>query len=89
MTMAILHPIISEKASSKQAENQYSFLVERRTNKTEVKKMVERLYSVSVKAVRIINTPSKKRRLGKFEGSRPGAKKALVALKQGQKISTL
>jgi len=85
--MAILHPIISEKASLKQGQSQYLFAVERKATKPEVKKAIESLYKVSVKAVRMINTPSKKRRLGKFEGSRPGMKKAMVTLKAGKKIT--
>lgn len=85
--MVILHPIISEKASLKQGESQYMFAVERRTNKAEVKKTFELLYKVTVKAVRMINTPSKKRRLGKFEGSKPGIKKAIVTLEAGKKIT--
>jgi len=85
--MSILHPIISEKASAKQGENQYIFAVERRANKVEIKKAFERLYKVAIKNVRIINTASKKRRLGKFEGRKAGIKKAIVALKKGEKIT--
>lgn len=73
----------------KQGESQYMFAVEQRTNKTEVKKAIQRLYKVGVKSVRIINTPSKKRRLGKFEGRRAGIKKAIVSLKKGEKITVL
>ncbi len=82
----LLQLIISEK-TAKQGEGCYVFSVTRRTNQIEVKKEIERLYRVKVKKVQIINTPSKKRRLGKFVGARPGIKKAIVILKEGQKIS--
>ncbi len=86
--MLLLQPIVSEK-TAKQGSGCYVFRVQKRVNQIEVKKEIERLYRVKVKKVQIINTPSKKRRLGKFVGVRPGIKKAIVVLKEGQKISAL
>lgn len=83
----LLRPIITEK-TTKQGEGQYVFVVERRENKIEVKKELERLYKVEVRKVGIINTPGKIRRLGRFIGKKPGIKKAVVILKKGQKIRT-
>lgn len=82
-------PHITEKAGDLSEENQYIFRVFNQANKTEIKKVIESLYGVEVIAVRIINTPSKKRRLGKIEGTRPGYKKALVRIKKGQKIEVM
>ena len=84
----LLYPIITEK-TSKQGGGQYVFAVDQRGNKIEIKKEVERLYNVSVGKVHIINTPSKKRKLGRFQGERSGVKKAIVILKKGEKISAL
>lgn len=64
----------------------YVFRVWRKTNRAEVKKAVEKLYEVKVKDVRIINVVSKKRQVGRFEGWKPGFKKAVVALKKGYAI---
>lgn len=84
----LLRPIITEK-TSKQGEGQYVFHVLRNGNKIEIQKEVKRLFKVDVEKVRIINTPSKKRRLGRFNGEKPGVKKAIVVLKKGQKITSL
>ena len=58
-------------------------------NKTEVKKSVEGIYGVDVLSVNIIRIPAKKRRLGRTEGFRKAYKKAVVTIKEGQKIEIL
>jgi len=82
----LLRPIITEK-TTKLGEGQYVFACEERENKIEIAKKVASLYKVKVKKVRIINTSSKVRRLGRFEGVKPGIKKAVVILEKGQKIT--
>lgn len=82
-------PHITEKATDLADRGQYVFKIHKRANKTEVKKAVEELYNVDVRGVRIIKTRSKKRRLGRLEGWRKGYKKAIVKLKQGQRIEML
>jgi large subunit ribosomal protein L23 len=79
-------PHITEKASDLTNYNQYVFKVYKNANKTEIKKAVEQVYKVNVVDVKIINVKEKKRRLGRFEGVKPGFKKAIVKLKEGQKI---
>lgn len=82
-------PQVTEKATDLVKKNQYVFKVWSRTNKPEIKKAVEDIYGVSVVAVNIIKIPRKKRRLGKKSGFRKGYKKAVVKIKEGQKIEIL
>lgn len=86
-------PHITEKATALAEKGQYVFKVVLKTNKIEVKKAVESLYSVKVAKVRIIKIAGKKRRLGKAEGWKQGLKKgykkAIVTLAQGEKIEVM
>ncbi len=82
-------PHISEKATALAEINQYVFKVWPETNKTEIKKAVEGQYGVKVISVKIIKVLSKKRRLGKTKGWTKGYKKAIVKIKEGQKIEVL
>ena len=80
-------PLVTEKTSGLQgAHNQYTFEVDPRTNKSEIKKAVEALFSVKVTRVNITTVPGKQRRfLGRPGKTRPW-KKAVVSLQQGQTI---
>ena len=86
---AIRQPHISEKASYLAEKDQYIFIISPNYNKNEVKKAVEGLYGVDVLSVNVVKIPSKKRRLGKTEGFRKAYKKAIVKIKNGQKIEIL
>jgi large subunit ribosomal protein L23 len=86
---AVNEPHISEKASYLSEKEQYIFKVSPKYNKNEIKKAVEGLYGVDVLSVNIVKIPPKKRRLGRTEGFRKGYKKAIVKIKQGQKIEIL
>ena len=86
---AVKKPHISEKASYLSEVDQYIFEVSPNYNKHEIKKTVEGLYNVNVLSVNIIKIPAKKRRLGKTEGFRKAYKKAIVKIKNGQKIEIL
>jgi len=83
-------PSITEKAVNMTSQgNFYTFEVERTANKMQIKKAIEAKYTVDVLQVRTINIPSKKVRRGKIEGTRSGYKKAIVKLKEGQKIEVV
>ena len=86
---ALRSPHVTEKASVLAAKNDYVFKVFSRTNKKEVSRAVESIFGVDVLDVKIINVPERKRRLGKIKGNRPGYKKAVVRIKEGQKIEIL
>lgn len=82
-------PHVTEKATSLTSKNQYVFKIWPRANKVEVKKAVEDVFGVDVVSVKIVNVTEKRRRLGRVEGFRSGYKKAIVRLKEGQKIEVL
>jgi large subunit ribosomal protein L23 len=82
-------PQVTEKATDLLQKNQYVFKVFPKTNKTEIKRVLEESYGVDVESVRIINIPRKKRRLGRVQGWQEGYKKAIVKIKEGQKIEIL
>lgn len=86
---AIKQPHISEKATDLSESDQYIFEVLPGYNKSEIKKSVEGIYGVDVLSVNIVKIPAKKRRLGKTEGFRKAQKKAIVRIKNGQKIEIL
>lgn len=82
-------PQVTEKATGLVGQNQYVFKVWPRANKVETKKAIEDLYGVDVISVKIIKVPRKRRRLGRISGFRKGYKKAIVKIKEGQKIEVL
>lgn len=86
---AVDQPHISEKASYLSEKNQYIFEVSPNYNKNEIKKAIQGIYGVDVLSVNVVKIPSKKRRLGKTEGFRKKYKKAIVKIKEGQKIEIL
>ena len=89
----IKEPHIAEKASHLAEQNKYIFKVYPKANKTEIKKAIEALYETKVKKVNIVRMPPKKRRIGQTEGWRGGLKKgfkkAIVTLKEGEKIEVI
>jgi large subunit ribosomal protein L23 len=83
----IRRPLITEKSTiQKEMHNQLAFEVDRRANKIEIKKAVEKIFKVQVADVRTQNYEGKRKRLGRNLGRRRHWKKAIVTLKPGQKI---
>lgn len=82
----VLGPIITEKVSLINPFDKYIFRVNARSNKIEIKEAIKELYNVEIKKVAVINVPAKERRLGRQIGTKPGYKKAIVTLKEGNKI---
>ncbi len=74
------------KKNRRRLQLKYTFKIYSNTNKPEIKKAVEGIYGVTVMAVNIIQSPRKKRRLGKTQGYKKAFTKALVTIKEGQKI---
>lgn len=80
-------PRLTEKSvAQKEQHNQVTFLVDLAANKTEIKKAVESLFKVKVRAVNTVTSLGKMKRMGKNMGKRPDFKKAIVTLKVGDKI---
>ncbi len=83
----IRRPLITEKSTQqKEASRQYAFEVDRGANKIEIQSAVERLFKVKVLQVRTCNGSGKIKRLGKKYGKRSDWKKAIVTLKEGDRI---
>lgn len=82
-------PQVTEKATDLAKGNQYVFKVFHRASKQEIKRAIEDVYEVDVVSVKIVNIPRKARRLGRIEGWRKSHKKAIIKIKEGQKIEVL
>jgi large subunit ribosomal protein L23 len=83
----IRRPIVTEKGSTlKDDNNQIIFEVNLSSNKSEIKKAVEKLFKVTVLSVRTQNRLGKHKRLGRSSGRRKNWKKAIVTLKQGDRV---
>ncbi|MFQ6094307.1 MAG: 50S ribosomal protein L23 [bacterium] len=86
----ILRPLLTEKSTKmKEATNTVAFVVDRRANKIEIKRAVQKMFDVRVKNVRTMVVHGKVKRMGRFEGRRPDWKKAVVTLKEGETIDFL
>ena len=85
----ILSPRITEKASDLSEKNVYIFNVDPRANKTQVKEAVKSLYKVTALKVNITRVPSKNIVSRGKRGVKTGGKKALVYLKEGDKIEII
>ncbi|WP_328702030.1 50S ribosomal protein L23 [Alicyclobacillus fructus] len=81
----IKRPIITERSTELMEENKYVFEVDRRANKVEIRKAIEKLFGVEVESVHTMNVRGKKKRVGKFVGRTSDWKKAIVKLKPGSK----
>jgi len=87
----LIKPIISEKAEAlSETLNQYSFIVDRRANKVEIKEAIKEMFSVEVASVRTMVMPAKAKsrntRSGLVKGRVASYKKAIVRLAEGEEI---
>lgn len=86
----LLSPHISEKATMVgDKDNQYVFKVAKDATKLEIRKAVEQLWDVKVKAVTTLNVTGKNKRFGRLEGKRSDWKKAYVSLVEGNELDFL
>lgn len=67
-------------------ENKYVFLVDKKSNKLQIRNAVEDIFKVKVKKVTTMNQHGKVKRMGRFQGKRPNWKKAVVQLMPGEAI---
>jgi large subunit ribosomal protein L23 len=91
MHQILIRPLITEKMSDLTAEqSQYGFLVNPKANKIEIARAIEEKFSVHVINVKTINHPGKMktqfRKSGRFSGRTASYKKAVVKLREGEKI---
>jgi large subunit ribosomal protein L23 len=79
----IIKPIISEKSYALIDEGKYTFEVDTRSNKTEIKQAIEQIFSVKVDSINTLNRVGKTRKTRFGMGKRKDTKRAIVSLKSG------
>ena len=81
----VLRPVLTEQSYDNAQDKKYTFIVAKNSNKTEIKKAVEQIFSVEVQKVNTLNRKGKKKRMGRHEGYRPSTKRAIVKLTDSSK----
>ena len=79
----IKRPVVTERSADLMSEDKYTFDVDVRANKTQVKRAIEEIFDVKVEKVNIMNVKTKKKRMGRYEGYTNRRRKAIVKLKEG------
>ena len=82
----IIRPMVSEKSYAGLEQNRYTFLVDPRANKTEIKEAVQEIWNVRVLKVNTLNRRGKVKRFRYTQGKRPDQKMAVVTLAEGDAI---
>ena len=82
----VKYPVLTEKAVSLFKNNQYTFDVEPKLNKIQIRKLIEDLFQVKVIAVNTHRPPRKKKRLGISQGYRSRYKRVIITVKSGESI---
>lgn len=82
----IIRPVVSEKSYAGIESNVYTFLVDPRANKTEIKEAVQSIWKVRVTSVNTLNRQGKVKRRRFTKGKRPDEKRAIVTLAAGDTI---
>ena len=85
-TENIKYPLITDKATRLLENNQYTFIVNPKSDKITIKATIENLFNVKVIKVNTCHRPMKKKRIGKYTGYEPHYKKAVITLTQSDKI---
>lgn len=82
----IMSPVVSEKTSIASSLNQYTFKVAKSANKQDIKRAVELLFGVKIKAIQTMNVKGKKKVFARKMGQRVNWKKAIIRVAEGQMI---
>ena len=82
----LLAPVVSEKSYELIEQRKYAFRVHPDAHKTQIRQAVEELFEVHVQAVNVIKVQPKPKRRGLIRGQKPGWKKAIVQLREGDSI---
>lgn len=86
MYSIIKKPVITEKSMGLMAENRYTFSVNPKANKIEIRKAVELIFKVKVLDVNTVSVRGKNKRVGVHAGKKSDWKKAVVKIAEGQEI---
>lgn len=76
----IKRPVISERSMQQSAEKKYTFIVDKRADKTQIKKAIEEIFEVKVEKVNTMNYDGRQKRVGRSVGTTASFKKAIVKL---------
>lgn len=87
LASVIKYPLVTEKATQLLENNQYTFVVDPKSDKNTIKSAIEYLFNVKVIKINTCHYPKKKRRVGKYVGLKAHYKKAIVTLKEGNVIN--
>jgi large subunit ribosomal protein L23 len=83
----VVRPVVTERSTTLGDEQDaFTFIVAEDANKIEIRRAIEELFDVKVKAVNTMRYRGKVRRVGRSTGRRPGFKKAIVKLVEGERI---
>ncbi|RED99494.1 50S ribosomal protein L23 [Marinoscillum furvescens] len=86
----LIKPLVTEKASALNEHGKYGFVVDKKANKVQIKKEVEKVYGVTVESVRTMIQPGKSKsrytKSGVIDGNTPSYKKAIVQVAEGDII---
>ena len=82
----LIRPVVSEKSYEQITRNQYTFQVHKDAHKTQIRQAVEQLFEVKVERVNIVKVQAKPKRRGMIRGTKPGWKKAVVQVREGDTI---
>lgn len=83
----LLRPLLTEKITAmRESGNKVGFVVRSEANRIQIKRAVESVLKVRVERVNVLNVMGKTKRLGRFAGKKPDWKKAIVTLKEGEKL---
>ena len=89
MIDAVKYPILTEKSMRLIDSNQYTFDMDDRLTKTQIKQIIQELFKVSVVAVNTHRPPRKKRRVGTRQGFKSSYKRVIITLKAGETIDLI
>lgn len=81
----IKRPVITERTTGLMVDKKYTFEVDRRANKSEIKRAIEEIFDVKVSGVNTMNYKGKPKRMGRYMGYTPQRKKAIVTLTEDSK----
>jgi large subunit ribosomal protein L23 len=82
----IIRPVVSEKSYAGLEHNSYTFLVDPRSNKTEIKEAVQSIWNVRVTSVNTLHRAGKSKRRGWTTGRTSAQKRAIITLAEGDSI---
>ena len=85
-TDVIEEVVVTEKSAANAEKGVYTFKVAKSANKIQIKDAIEKAFGVKVESINTLNTKTKKKRVGRYVGTRKSYKKAIVTLKDGQSL---